>query len=96
MESISVKSTVLAFEALSRGPKGSGLEGADALFGAADEHHLSIELDRLCRRLLRDLGRRHLQELIVPFGRLRIRKVHDAALVRPLVDGLRPHFSHRP
>jgi EAL domain-containing protein (putative c-di-GMP-specific phosphodiesterase class I) len=42
--------TVLGFEALSRGPRGSGLESADALFGAADRHHLHIELDRLCRR----------------------------------------------
>ena len=42
--------TVLGFEALSRGPRGSGLEGADALFGAATEHNLVIELDRLCRK----------------------------------------------
>jgi EAL domain-containing protein (putative c-di-GMP-specific phosphodiesterase class I) len=42
--------TVLGFEALSRGPRGTGLEGADALFGAATEHHLLVELDRLCRR----------------------------------------------
>ena len=42
--------TVLGFEALSRGPRVSGLEGADALFGAAERHHLTIELDRLCRR----------------------------------------------
>lgn len=42
--------TVLGFEALSRGPRVSGLETADALFGAADRHHLHIELDRLCRR----------------------------------------------
>ena len=42
--------TVLGFEGLSRGPKGSGLEGADALFGAATEHNLLVELDRLCRR----------------------------------------------
>jgi len=41
---------VLGFEALSRGPRGSGLEGADALFGAATDHHLVVELDRLCRR----------------------------------------------
>jgi EAL domain-containing protein (putative c-di-GMP-specific phosphodiesterase class I) len=41
---------VLGFEALSRGPRGSGLEGADALFGAATDHHLLVELDRLCRR----------------------------------------------
>jgi EAL domain-containing protein (putative c-di-GMP-specific phosphodiesterase class I) len=41
---------VLGFEALSRGPRGSGLEGADALFGAATEHQLLVELDRLCRR----------------------------------------------
>ena len=41
---------VLGFEALSRGPRGSGLEAADALFGAAIDHHLVVELDRLCRR----------------------------------------------
>ena len=41
---------VLGFEALSRGPRGSGLEGADALFGAATEHNLLVELDRLCRK----------------------------------------------
>ena len=42
--------TVLGFEALSRGPRGSGLEGADALFGAATRHNLLVELDRLCRK----------------------------------------------
>jgi EAL domain-containing protein (putative c-di-GMP-specific phosphodiesterase class I) len=42
--------TVMGFEALSRGPRGSGLETADALFGAASEHSLLVELDRLCRR----------------------------------------------
>jgi len=42
--------TVLGFEALSRGAKGTGLESAYALFGAADEHGLMVELDRLCRR----------------------------------------------
>jgi EAL domain-containing protein (putative c-di-GMP-specific phosphodiesterase class I) len=42
--------TVLGFEALSRGPRGSGLETADALFGAATSHQLLVELDRLCRR----------------------------------------------
>jgi EAL domain-containing protein (putative c-di-GMP-specific phosphodiesterase class I) len=42
--------TLLGFEALSRGPRGTGLEGADALFGAAVEHQLQVELDRLCRR----------------------------------------------
>jgi EAL domain-containing protein (putative c-di-GMP-specific phosphodiesterase class I) len=42
--------TVMGFEALSRGPRGSGLETADRLFGAAAAHNLSIELDRLCRR----------------------------------------------
>ncbi len=42
--------TVLGFEALSRGPRGSGLEAADALFGAATEHNLLVELDRLCRK----------------------------------------------
>jgi EAL domain-containing protein (putative c-di-GMP-specific phosphodiesterase class I) len=42
--------TVMGFEALSRGPRGSGLEAADTLFSAAAEHNLLIELDRLCRR----------------------------------------------
>ena len=42
--------TVMGFEALSRGPRGSGLESADALFGAATDHSLLVELDRLCRR----------------------------------------------
>jgi EAL domain-containing protein (putative c-di-GMP-specific phosphodiesterase class I) len=42
--------TVMGFEALSRGPRGSGLDTARALFEAAEEHNLSIEVDRLCRR----------------------------------------------
>jgi EAL domain-containing protein (putative c-di-GMP-specific phosphodiesterase class I) len=42
--------TVMGFEALSRGPRGSGLESADALFGTAEDHNLRVELDRLCRR----------------------------------------------
>jgi EAL domain-containing protein (putative c-di-GMP-specific phosphodiesterase class I) len=42
--------TIMGFEALSRGPRGSGLEPADTLFGAATEHGLLVELDRLCRK----------------------------------------------
>jgi len=42
--------TVMGFEALSRGPRGSGLESAAALFDAAEAHGLVVELDRLCRR----------------------------------------------
>ncbi|HEY5907709.1 MAG TPA: EAL domain-containing protein [Vicinamibacteria bacterium] len=50
--------TVMGFEALSRGPRGSGLDTADALFGAAEHHNLLIELDRLCRcRALLSSGR---------------------------------------
>jgi EAL domain-containing protein (putative c-di-GMP-specific phosphodiesterase class I) len=41
--------SVLGYEALSRGARGSGLEAADALFGAAEAHELMVELDRLCR-----------------------------------------------
>ncbi len=41
--------TLLGFEALSRGARGTGLETADELFGAAEEHELLVELDRLCR-----------------------------------------------
>jgi EAL domain-containing protein (putative c-di-GMP-specific phosphodiesterase class I) len=42
--------TVMGFEALSRGPRGSGLESPDVLFAVAKDHHLLVELDRLCRR----------------------------------------------
>jgi EAL domain-containing protein (putative c-di-GMP-specific phosphodiesterase class I) len=42
--------TVLGFEALSRGQRGTGLEQADSLFGAAEQHNLLVEVDRLCRR----------------------------------------------
>jgi EAL domain-containing protein (putative c-di-GMP-specific phosphodiesterase class I) len=50
--------TVLGFEALSRGARGTGLETADELFGAAAVHGLSVELDRLCRsRALLATGR---------------------------------------
>jgi EAL domain-containing protein (putative c-di-GMP-specific phosphodiesterase class I) len=50
--------TVLGFEALSRGARATGLETADALFTAADEHGLTVELDRLCRaRALLSTGR---------------------------------------
>src|SRR5262245_33857 len=41
---------IMGFEALSRGPRGSGLESADALFGAATKNNLLVELDRLCRK----------------------------------------------
>jgi EAL domain-containing protein (putative c-di-GMP-specific phosphodiesterase class I) len=41
--------TILGYEALSRGARGTGLETADELFGAATEHGLLTELDRLCR-----------------------------------------------
>jgi EAL domain-containing protein (putative c-di-GMP-specific phosphodiesterase class I) len=42
--------TIMAFEALSRGPKGSGLESAKELFKASEENGLKVELDRLCRK----------------------------------------------
>ena len=42
--------TIMGFEALSRGPRGSGLESADALFEAAKANGLDVELDRLCRK----------------------------------------------
>jgi EAL domain-containing protein (putative c-di-GMP-specific phosphodiesterase class I) len=45
-----LEGTVYGFEALSRGPRGSGLESAEALFKAADENRLRVELDRLCRK----------------------------------------------
>jgi EAL domain-containing protein (putative c-di-GMP-specific phosphodiesterase class I) len=42
--------TIMGVEALSRGPRGSGLDTADALFEAATTNGLVVELDRLCRR----------------------------------------------
>src|SRR5262249_25952886 len=50
---------VMAYEALSRGAQGTGLEDAEQLFQAAADHNLSVELDRLCRRkaLLSSSGR---------------------------------------
>jgi EAL domain-containing protein (putative c-di-GMP-specific phosphodiesterase class I) len=44
------ENTIMGYEALSRGPRGSGLESADVLFTAAETHGLRLELDRLCRR----------------------------------------------
>jgi EAL domain-containing protein (putative c-di-GMP-specific phosphodiesterase class I) len=41
---------IMGFEALSRGPRGSGLESADVLFEAARTNNLLVELDRLCRK----------------------------------------------
>jgi EAL domain-containing protein (putative c-di-GMP-specific phosphodiesterase class I) len=50
--------TIMGFEALSRGPRGSGLESPIDLFEAADKNRLKIELDRLCRmRALLSSGR---------------------------------------
>jgi EAL domain-containing protein (putative c-di-GMP-specific phosphodiesterase class I) len=42
---------VLGYEALSRGPAGCALESPAALFGAASEAGLTIELDWVCRGL---------------------------------------------
>lgn len=41
---------IAAFEALSRGAPGSGLQQADQLFSAAIKFNLLVELDRVCRR----------------------------------------------
>jgi EAL domain-containing protein (putative c-di-GMP-specific phosphodiesterase class I) len=49
---------ILRLKDISRGARGSGLETADALFGAATTHELLLELDRLCRaRALLSSGR---------------------------------------
>ncbi len=42
--------SLLGYEALSRGSRGTGLESADTLFGTAGRFSLSSELDRLCRK----------------------------------------------
>jgi EAL domain-containing protein (putative c-di-GMP-specific phosphodiesterase class I)/GGDEF domain-containing protein len=41
---------IFAYEALTRGPKGSPMESPLMLFGIAEKANLSFELDRLCRR----------------------------------------------
>jgi EAL domain-containing protein (putative c-di-GMP-specific phosphodiesterase class I) len=42
--------SVLGYEALTRGARGTGLDNAELLFGAAAENGYVVELDRLCRR----------------------------------------------
>jgi EAL domain-containing protein (putative c-di-GMP-specific phosphodiesterase class I)/GGDEF domain-containing protein len=42
--------SIYAYEALTRGPKGSPMESPLMLFGIAEKTNLSFELDRLCRR----------------------------------------------
>jgi EAL domain-containing protein (putative c-di-GMP-specific phosphodiesterase class I) len=41
---------ILGYEALARGGDVMNLQMAEVLFAAAQEHHLLVELDRLCRR----------------------------------------------
>jgi len=41
---------IFAYEALTRGPKGTPMESPLMLFGVADKTNLSFELDRLCRK----------------------------------------------
>ncbi len=41
---------IFAYEALTRGPRGSSLESPATLFGIADEVDLTVELDRACFR----------------------------------------------
>jgi len=42
--------SIFAYEALTRGPKGSPMESPLMLFGIAEKANLSFELDRLCRK----------------------------------------------
>jgi len=42
--------SIYAYEALTRGPKGSPMESPLMLFGIAEKTNLSFELDRLCRK----------------------------------------------
>ncbi len=42
--------SIFAYEALSRGPRGTPMESPLMLFGVADKANLSFELDRLCRK----------------------------------------------
>ena len=40
----------MGYEALSRGPQGSALETANALFGAGERFNLTVELELACAR----------------------------------------------
>ncbi len=74
---------LLGFEALSRGARGSGLEAADDLFGAAEVHDLLVELDRLCR-----------QRALLSSGRIPSNaKIFVNTLPATIRD---PHFRGRP
>ena len=60
-----VEGKVVAIEALSRGPKGSGFEDAEALFSLAEKVDLAIPLERLCRqRSLEEAGKAEWKEQI--------------------------------
>jgi EAL domain-containing protein (putative c-di-GMP-specific phosphodiesterase class I) len=48
---------VIGYEALSRGPEGSGLESPAVMFELSREAGIAAELDRLCRRLALDAAR---------------------------------------
>ncbi len=80
--------TVLGFEALSRGARGTGLESADELFGAAERVGLLIELDRLCRlRALLSAGRVPSNARV--FVNTLPATIHDPSFRgRPLIDFL--------
>lgn len=48
---------VMGYEALSRGPAGSGFESPAVLFELSEEAGIAADLDRLCRRLALDSAR---------------------------------------
>ncbi len=52
---------ILGYEALIRGPEGSGLQRPDQLFGVAARHGLSFDLEHICREAsLRAFAAQHL------------------------------------
>ena len=86
---------VLGYEALTRGPAGTGLESPQKLFSLAYDANLEFELDSVCRRLALENARgiepgRKLFLNILPtsihdpeFGELRIRKVLESLSLPP-------------
>jgi EAL domain-containing protein (putative c-di-GMP-specific phosphodiesterase class I) len=68
---------VVGYEALSRGPEGSALETANALFGAGERFNLTVELELACARQAAVLAAR------LPVGRWLSVNLGLAALATP-------------
>jgi EAL domain-containing protein (putative c-di-GMP-specific phosphodiesterase class I) len=69
--------TIVAFEALSRGPAGSGFEDGEALFSFAERANLLLPLERTCRRRILEASLR------IPPSKLLFLNLSRAAVSEP-------------